>query len=102
MAVELGAGWEATCRGAVQGALKAIAADDPLNLSNLEVVAEYAHSLDTDATLTAGVGIAIQAITLNLSRNTDRRESNSGNLHLAATYVRKEPQPALPEPEAPK
>jgi hypothetical protein len=41
-AAELGAGWKATCEGAVRGALDALKPDDPLNLSNLEVVCSVA------------------------------------------------------------
>jgi hypothetical protein len=100
-AAELGAGWKATCEGAVRGALDALKPDDPLNLSNLEVVGEYNHSLDTDVNQGGTVGIAIQAITLNLNRSQDRHEVSSGSLHLAATYQRKEPAPALAAPEKP-
>lgn len=101
MAAELGSGWGATCRGAVRGALDALKPDDPLNCSSLECVAEYNFSLDTDVNQGGSVGIAIQAITLNLNRTTDRHEVSSGSLHLAATYQRQEPVPALPAPETP-
>jgi hypothetical protein len=101
MAAELGQGWEATCRGAVRGALDALKPEDPLNLSTLDVSADYAHSLDTDQQEGGTVGVAIQAITLNLNATHDRHETNTGNLHVSASFVRKEPAPALPAPEKP-
>jgi hypothetical protein len=102
MAAELGSGWEATCKGAVRGALDALRPDDPLNLSSLECTADYAHSLDVDQAGGGTVGVAIQAITVNLNYTRDQRETTTGNLHLSAQFVRKEPVPALPAPEAPK
>src|SRR3954463_9886827 len=101
MAAELGQGWEATCRGAVRGALDALKPEDPLNLSTLDVTGDYSHSLDVDQQEGGTVGVAIQAITLNLNATHDRHEVSSWNLHLAASYVRKEPAPALPAPETP-
>lgn len=95
-AAELGAGWGAVCKQAVRGALDALKPDDPLNLSSLDAAATYAHSLDVDQQEGGTVGVAIQAITLNLTGQHDRHETNSGNLALTASYVRKEPAPALP------
>lgn len=96
MAAELGAGWGAVCRQAVRGALDALQPEDPLNLSQLEATADYAHSLDVDQQEGGTVGVAIQAITLNLNASHDQHEVNTGNLHLSAQYVRKEPAPTLP------
>jgi hypothetical protein len=101
MAAELGKGWGATCQGGVRGALDALKPEDPLNLSSLEVTADYAHSLDVGQTGGGAVGVAIQAITVNLTYTRDQRETSTGNLHISAQYVRKEPVPALPVSEAP-
>jgi hypothetical protein len=95
MAVELGKGWEATCKGAVRGALDAVTPEDPLRLLSLDVTSTYEHGLEESEVTGGTIGVAIGPAQISLNRSQDSRERSSGNLVIAARYERGEDAPTL-------
>jgi hypothetical protein len=101
MGVELGAGWGATCKASVRGALDAPAPADHFPLAELTINATYNHNLDTDTQTGGTVGVAIGPAQVNVNRSQDRHVTDGGNLVLTARYERREEVPVVTETKAP-
>lgn len=85
MAAQLGEGWGATVKSAVEGALAI--PSDRVALEYLEIAANYTHNLVKMQSTEASIGIAIAPATLNVARRGTREETSTGNLSITARYV---------------